>query len=178
MRESFTNYRCFKLVEFPQNWVYFLYQLRTKVFISLLVQESDPRMQYWGRNVLFIISTIMSLNRALYEGACFKVGLLGGTEVECWLFTAGCRLQFWKDHFRQWVIFEILHSITYKVSQKNIALALLVWPLHITLLCKIAHLSEMTILKIVSGSPLCVTSLSQCHLAGRFWNIHNTHNSI
>ena len=126
-----------------------------------------------------IISTIMSLNRALYEGACFKVGLLlGGTEVECWLFTAGCRLQFWKDHFRQWVIFEILHSITYKVSQKNIALALLVWPLHITLLCKIAHLSEMTILKIVSGSPLCVTSLSQCHLAGRFWNIHNTHNSI
>ena len=100
----------------------------------------------------------MSLNRALYEGACFKVGLLlGGTEVECWLFTAGCRLQFWKDHFRQWVIFEILHSITYKVSQKNIALALLVWPLHITLLCKIAHLSEMTILKIVSSSPLWVS---------------------
>ena len=37
LRESFTKYRCFKLGEFPQNWVYFLYQLRTKVFISLLV---------------------------------------------------------------------------------------------------------------------------------------------
>ena len=65
--ESYVKFKSFKLGEFAQIGVYFLYQPSTKVFISLLLQESDPRMQYWGRKVLFIIITIMSLKRVMCD---------------------------------------------------------------------------------------------------------------
>ena len=86
----------------------------------------------------------MSLTRAIYECVCFKVGPLGGIEVEL---------------YRVLVIHgRLLLTIFERIISENELFLKFCIPLPMTithtLLCKIAHLSEMTILKIVSGSLL------------------------
>ena len=102
----------------------------------------------------------------MYECVCFKVGPLGGIEVECWWLTAGCGLQFLKGSFLRMsfslkFFIPLPMTITHYIIQQNSS-----------------SLQNDHLKNCKQQSTVGVTWLPQRHLPGRFWNIHITHNSF
>ena len=105
--------------------------------------------------------------RAVYECVCFKVGPLGGIEVELYRVLV--------IHGR--LLLTIFERI---ISENELFLKFCIpLPLHIYItLQNSSYLQNDHLKNCKRQSTVGVTWLPQCHLAVPFWNIHFTHNSI